>query len=106
MTDIKARFIKESFLISSDPEELYILETDASNYTMKGILKQKVNKKFHPVAFYSRKFIDAELNYEIYNKKLLIKPDKCQFFVQTVGFLGFVINPDRIKKNQSRARMA
>ena len=37
---------------------------------MKDILEQKINEKFHPVVFYSRKFINAELNYEIYNKKL------------------------------------
>ena len=39
---------------------------------IKNILKQKINGKLYPVAFYSRKFTDAELNYEIYNKKLLI----------------------------------
>ena len=72
MTDIKARFIKESFLVLSDPEKSYILKTDISDYTIRDILKQKVNKKLHPVAFYSRKFTDAELNYEIHDKKLLI----------------------------------
>ena len=71
MTDIKARFIKEFFLVLSDPEKPYILEINASDYAMKNILKQKINKKFHSVAFYFRKFTDAELNYEIYNKKLL-----------------------------------
>ena len=72
MTDIKARFIKKYFLISSDPEKSYILKTDASDYAMGGILKQKINRKFHPVAFYSRKFTELKLNYEIYDKKLLI----------------------------------
>ena len=71
MTDIKARFIKEFFLILSDSEKSYILETDASDYTIKNILEQKINRKFHPVIFYSRKFTDVELNYEIYNKELL-----------------------------------
>ena len=72
MTDIKARFIKESLLISSDSEKSYILETDASDYAIRGILKQKINRKFHPVIFYSRKFTDVEFNYEIHDKKLLI----------------------------------
>jgi len=39
MTDIKARFTEESFLILSDPEKPYILETDVSDYAMGGILK-------------------------------------------------------------------
>jgi len=45
MTDVKARFIKNFLLISSDSEKLYILETDASDYTMRGILKQKIKNK-------------------------------------------------------------
>ena len=72
MTDIKARFTEEFFLVLSDPEKLYILKTDVSDYAMGGILGQKVNKKLYPVTFYSRKFTDAEFNYEIYDKKLLI----------------------------------
>ena len=71
MTDIKARFTEKSFLISSDLEKSYILETNASDYAMRGILKQKINKKFHPVAFYSRKFTNVKFNYEIHNKELL-----------------------------------
>jgi len=72
MTDIKARFTKELLLVSPDSEKLYILETDVSDYAMEGILGQKINEKFHPVVFYSRKFTDAEFNYEIHDKKLLI----------------------------------
>ena len=48
MTDVKTRFIKKK-LILSDPEKSYILKTNASDYTMKDILKQKINRKFHPV---------------------------------------------------------
>ena len=72
MTDIKARFIEKSFLILSDPEKPYILEIDISDYTIKGTLKQKINKKLHSVAFYSRKFTDVKFNYEIHDKKLLV----------------------------------
>jgi len=35
-------------------------------------------KKLHPVVFYSRKFSTVEINYEIYNKKLLAIVDSCQ----------------------------
>ena len=71
MTDIKTRFTEKLLLILSDPEKLYILETDASDYAMGNILGQKINEKLHPVIFYFRKFTDAEFNYEIHNKKLL-----------------------------------
>ena len=72
MTDIKARFIKELLLVLSDSEKSYILETDVSDYAIKKTLKQKINEKFHLMTFYSRKFTNAEFNYEIYDKKLLI----------------------------------
>ena len=72
MTNIKARFIKKSFLVSPDPEKSYILKTNASDYAIKGTLKQKINGKFYPIIFYSRKFTDVKFNYEIHNKKLLI----------------------------------
>ena len=68
MTDIKTRFIKEFLLILSDSEKPYILKTDASDYVIRNILEQKINEKFHPIIFYFRKFTDAELNYEIYDK--------------------------------------
>ena len=68
---LKPGLLKKN-LVSPDSEKSYILETDVSDYAMKNILKQKINKKLHPVAFYSRKFINAELNYEIHDKKLLI----------------------------------
>ena len=72
MTEIKARIIEETLLILLNSEELYILKTDASDQAIKAILKQKINKNFHPVAFYFRKFTESELNYEIHDKKLLI----------------------------------
>ena len=67
---LKFEFQKKK-LILSDPEKSYILETDASDYAIKDILKQKVDEKLYPVIFYLRKFTDAKLNYEIYDKKLL-----------------------------------
>jgi hypothetical protein len=38
---------------------------------MGGVLSQVHEKRLHPVAFYSRKFIPAEINYEIYDKEML-----------------------------------
>ena len=72
MTDVKARFTKKLLLVCLDSEKSYILKTNASDYAIRNILKQKINKKFHSVAFYSRKFTNVKFNYEIYDKKLLI----------------------------------
>ena len=49
-----------------------ILETDASDYADGDIISQYDDEGIlHPCAFFSRKFITAELNYEIYDKEML-----------------------------------
>ncbi|SNX87990.1 related to pol protein [Melanopsichium pennsylvanicum] len=47
------------------------LETDASDFAIAGVLKQEHKKRWHPVAYYSRKMQPAERNYEIHDKELL-----------------------------------
>lgn len=47
------------------------VETDASDKAIGAILSQQREDKWIPVAFYSRKLIDAEINYEIHDKELL-----------------------------------
>lgn len=45
---------------------------DSSDYVTGGILSQRDDDgHLHPVAFFSKKMIAAELNYEIYDKELL-----------------------------------
>ena len=46
-----------------DPELPLRLETDASKYTLGGILSQLFEDRWHPIAFYSRQFKGPELNY-------------------------------------------
>ena len=49
------------------------LKTNASNQTIKACISQSDEKKrLYLIAFYSKKLTNAELNYEIHNKKLLI----------------------------------
>ncbi len=50
-----------------------ILKIDASNYVKDEILSQYNNKKvLHSMIFYSKSMILAEINYHIYDKKLLV----------------------------------
>jgi len=48
-----------------------VVETDASDYALAGILSQFHCKRLHPVAFHSRKLSLAEQNYDIHDKELL-----------------------------------
>ena len=54
-----------------DPEEPAIVGTDASDFALGGILSQKHERRLHPIAFYSRKFTEAEINYNTADKELL-----------------------------------
>lgn len=56
----------------ADPEWLFILQTDASEYGLGAVLSQEdENGDKHPVAFASWKFIPHEVNYSIIKKECL-----------------------------------
>ena len=56
-----------------DPEREAILETNILDYAIGACLTQKGdNGKIRTMAFYSRKITGPKLNYDIYNKKLLV----------------------------------
>ena len=58
--------------MSFDPEKPITLETDASDGAIGACISQPDNMgRLRPVAFYSRKFLSAEMNYEIHDKELL-----------------------------------
>jgi hypothetical protein len=59
-------------LVQHDPEKETTIETDASDYAIGARMTQPgLDGKPKPVAFYSRKLIQAELNYDIHDKELL-----------------------------------
>jgi len=61
-----------SILHHFDYDRELIVETDASEYVLAGILSQYDDEGvLHPVAFYSKKHSPAECNYEIYDKELM-----------------------------------
>ncbi|KAG5722531.1 hypothetical protein E4T56_gene2919 [Termitomyces sp. T112] len=70
---LKKAFTSAPVLHHFDPSLLIMLKCDASDYAITGILSQSNSggKDLHPVAFYTQSIIPVELNYDIYNKKLL-----------------------------------
>ena len=63
-----------------ESKKLITLKTNASDQTIEACISQSDDKKrLHFIAFYSKKFTDVELNYEIHDKKLLTIVD---FFKQ------------------------
>jgi len=77
----EAAFLKVVILFTSgktpilkhyDPDRPALLETDASDFAIAGILSQKFEDgKIHPVRFVSRKLTPAELIYDVYDKEML-----------------------------------
>src|SRR5665213_652625 len=70
--EIKRRFTTGPILATFDPEKPSTVETDASDFAIGACLSQPdLAGNLHPIAFYSRKFSGAEINYDIHDKELL-----------------------------------
>jgi len=69
---LKKAFTTAPILMHPNFQKPFFLETDASNFALGAILSQPdKDGPLHPIAFHSRKFTAAEINYEIHNKELL-----------------------------------
>ena len=69
---LKNSFNHASVISHPDETKPFILETDASDFAIGGILSQLDNESnLRPVTFNSRQMSSAERNYEVYDKELL-----------------------------------
>ena len=69
---LKNTFSQDTLLSHPNEDKLFLVETDASDCAISGILSQfDENQILKPIAFYSRQMVPAERNYEIYDKELL-----------------------------------
>src|ERR1700742_2179786 len=69
---LKACIASEPTLSLPKEKGAWRVECNASNYAIGGVLSQQHDDhKWHPVAFMSTSFSDAERRYEIYDKELL-----------------------------------
>jgi len=61
-----------SLLAHFDLERPLMLETDALNGVIASVFSQKqLDREWHPIIYYLKTIIDAELNYHIHNKEML-----------------------------------
>ena len=68
---LKQRVCEAPILKHFDPSKQYHVETNSSDYVSAGVLSQEDNGILYPVAYFSRRMVPAECNYEIYDKELL-----------------------------------
>jgi hypothetical protein len=72
MDKLKESLIKDVMLSYPDQTKQFFLDTDASDHTISSVLSQyDSDQQLRPVAFFSRKLSEAELNYSVYDKELL-----------------------------------
>ena len=71
-TQLRQAFTKALVLQHFDPEYHIWIKTDASGYAIGSMLNQLTNLgRWQPVAYYSRKMISAETQYETHNDEFL-----------------------------------
>jgi len=68
---LKKAFTTVPILGYWDPKAPMILETNASNCELVAILSTQSDSEICQIAFHSRAFSIAEINYDIHNKELL-----------------------------------
>jgi len=74
--ELKHRCTTAPILAHFDPKKPVIIESDTSDFTLGAVLSQRSEEgHLHAVAFHSRKFQPAEINYEIHDKELLAVVD-------------------------------
>jgi hypothetical protein len=86
---LKTAFTTAPILSHFDPTQPTILEADASTHALGAVVSQlDSDGKLHPIAFHSRKFTPAELNYDIYDKEMLAIVDSLEHYRHLFEGLG------------------
>ncbi|KAL5512852.1 hypothetical protein ACEPAH_3250 [Sanghuangporus vaninii] len=69
--ELKKRLTNPPILVIPNNEDPFHVEADASDFATGGVLLQKQEGRWKVVAYRSSTFLDAEQNYEIYDKEML-----------------------------------
>jgi hypothetical protein len=69
--ELKYMCSKEPVLHAPDWNKSFIMETDASGYTLGVVIAQEHKDGIHPIAFHSQSLLDAEKNYDTHDKEML-----------------------------------
>ena len=99
--NLKRMFTDATVMCHFDPTLPIILETDASDFAIAGVLSQPQNDEIRPVGFYSRKLQPAELNYDTHDKELLAIVESLKawrhFCIETVTPVRIITDHNNLK---------
>src|SRR6185437_9346186 len=68
---LKSAIVAGPILILPDPKLPFVINTDASGYAVGAVLQQDQGKGLQPIAFLSKKMLDAETRYPVHEQELL-----------------------------------
>jgi hypothetical protein len=70
---IKNCITSSPILCFTDDSKAFRIEADSSDYVTGGVLSQQLSndRKWHPIAFYSKSLNAVEQNYNVHNKEML-----------------------------------
>jgi len=73
LEELKNRFITATILCHYHPDHTKQIETDALDLCKAGILSQyKPDNCWHPLTYYNKTFLPAELNYDVHDKEMVV----------------------------------
>jgi len=71
--ELKPKFTTAPILCHYPPERKKQIETDTSDLCKAGILSQyEPDRRWHPLSYYKKRFIPAELNYDVHDKEMVV----------------------------------
>jgi hypothetical protein len=68
---LKSSIVAGPILVLPDPTLPFVINTDASGYAIGAVLQQDQGKGLQPIAFLSKKMLDAETRYPVHEQELL-----------------------------------
>jgi len=72
--DLKTAVTTALVLVSPQDSEPFQVKADSSDFATEAVLSQQstTDRKWHPMAFYSKSLSSVEQNYEIHDKEMLV----------------------------------
>jgi len=71
--ELKRKFTTAPILWYYHPERKKQNETDALDLCKAGILSQyEPDSRWHPQSYYNKRFLPAELNYDVHDKEMVV----------------------------------
>ncbi|MCX6042642.1 MAG: RNase H-like domain-containing protein, partial [Caldilinea sp.] len=78
--ELKRRLTSAPVLAIASPDFPFVLQTDASDFAIGGVLMQDQGKGLQPVGFFSRKLSDAERGYSVPDREALATVSGLQYW--------------------------